>query len=111
MLTVWTFLALALSHEPVLELLPSDRTRVPPHCADRFSLQEWRQMPEISPYIRWREHRQFETWERLEREDRQHTRAFNPRMRAFGQEVPPDPVEPTEPFWKRIQQIQLKKDR
>ncbi len=111
MLNVSTFFVLVLSQEPVLKLLPSDRTRVPPHVADQFTLQEWQQLPESSLYIRWWEHRQFETWERLEREDRQHTRAFNARMRAFGQEVPPDPVEPTEPFWKRIQQIQLKKDR
>lgn len=104
-------LLLALNHESVLRSFPADRTRVPPHCAEQFTLDQWQQLAESSLHLRWREHRHFERWERSEREARKNTRDFNASMRALGQIVPPDPVEPTEPFWKRIQQMEIKKDR
>jgi hypothetical protein len=111
MLATFAFL-FAISQEPVLQLLPADRTRVPPHVAEEYTLDQWRKQPESSLRARWREHRIYAQWERMELDWRQTIRDSNARLRAAGIEPDnPDPSEPTEPFWKRIRQMELKRDR
>lgn len=105
-----TMILFLLRQEPVLQLLPADQSRVPPHCAEWYSLEEWKKLPEGIRYIYWRQHRQYEQIDRIERKRWLDTCEFNAKMRALGQDVPPDPVEPT-PFWKRLQKLEFIKDR
>lgn len=109
MLATYLLMA-AMTSEPVVELLPADRSRIPPHLEDQFTLGKWGAFHETTLKLYWAEWRSHVRCDQLERENRESIRSHNATLRKLGLKPPPDPVEPTLPYWKRLESSGLKKE-
>ena len=107
-------IAVAFAQEPVLDLFPGDRTRVPLHVADEYTLAEWQREDDRFRKLHWALWRSMQRNDQAEREGIQTTRRLYATLRSVGTpNVPSDPVEPTLPYWRRSWKMETepRKDR